>query len=202
MKKSSILVLVVVLILGIIALWRFQKVSIKRPGIKIEAVKEKEEITESKSQAEPEPVEKPVSEPEVRIAPKPEPKLEPKPKVEPIPKPKSEPPEEVLEFNWPLSPDGRYKATRVGSGNDWHYQVKEVSTGQVILKTNAQYTSSNDVKAGAFSSDSQQFAVAYHYGHKGDYTWIAIWSLETGEQIDDWEDHTGFIYDLSGVFEH
>lgn len=65
MKKNSILVLPVVLILGIIILWNFHTVRIEGPGIKIEAEKEKEEITGTKLQVEPKP--EPKIEPEAYI---------------------------------------------------------------------------------------------------------------------------------------
>jgi hypothetical protein len=83
------------------------------------------------------------------------------------------------------SPDGRYQALEVGSRPDIHYQITEIATGRVILTTRAQYPTPNDVKAGTFSPDSQEFAAAYHYDHppRGRYTWIGIWSLNSGALI-------------------
>lgn len=97
------------------------------------------------------------------------------------------------------SPDGKYEASIEASESGLHYVVKDISTGRVALTTYAQYPTANDVKVGLFSPDSKQFAAAYHYGHAGNYTWIGIWSVETGkllrkEQKPDW------VYDLSGVF--
>ncbi|MFO1432472.1 MAG: hypothetical protein U1F76_20415 [Candidatus Competibacteraceae bacterium] len=67
----------------------------------------------------------------------------------------------------PPSPDGKYEAVRVGSADDMHFQVKEVKTGHVVLTTHAEYPNPNNVKAGLFSSDSKEFAAAYHYSHEG-----------------------------------
>lgn len=82
------------------------------------------------------------------------------------------------------SSDGRYDAVVVQgrSPRDLHYQVREVKTGRVLLTTRAQYESENDVKAGAFSADSKMFCAAYHYGHRGKYTWIGTWEIERGRE--------------------
>jgi hypothetical protein len=79
------------------------------------------------------------------------------------------------------SVNGRYRATKVQDGSDAHYQVTETATGRIVLTTTAQYSTANDVKAGGFSADSTMFAAAYHYEHEGRYTWIGVWSTETGE---------------------
>lgn len=97
------------------------------------------------------------------------------------------------------SPDGKYQAVQVGTGSDRHYQVKEVGTDRVVLTTQAQYRTPNDVKTGLFSPDGKEFAAAYHYGHEGTYTWIGIWSLETG-QLARTERKSGWTTDLASVF--
>lgn len=98
-----------------------------------------------------------------------------------------------------LSPDKKYQAIRVGSGDDWHYQVKEVDTGQVVLTTTAEHPTPNDVKAGMFSPDAKEFAAAYHYGHEGSYTWIGVWSLANGQRVRT-ERKQGWTRDLASVF--
>ena len=100
--------------------------------------------------------------------------------------------------NLPPSSDGKYEAVRVGSGDDVHFQVKEVKTGRVVLTTYAQYPG-NKVKAGVFSPDAKEFAAAYHYGHDGNYTWIGIWSLETGKLLRT-KKEKDFLRELSPVF--
>ena len=97
------------------------------------------------------------------------------------------------------SPDGKYQAIQVGAGSDRHYQIKEVETDRVVLTTQAQYRTPNDVKAGLFSADGKEFAAAYHYGHEGSYTWIGIWSLETGQLVRT-ERKSGWTRDLASVF--
>lgn len=97
------------------------------------------------------------------------------------------------------SPDGKYQAIEVRSGNDVHYQVKEVNTDRVVLTTTAQYRTPNDVKAGMFSPDSKEFAAAYHYSHAGNYTWIGVWSLETGNVVRT-ERKNGWTTDIASVF--
>lgn len=98
--------------------------------------------------------------------------------------------------HFPNSPDGRYKAERV---SNVHYQVVEINTGRVILTTNAQYNTPNDVKAGGFSFDSMKFAAVYHYGHEGGYTWIGVWSTETGKFLYS-EKKSGWTTSLNGIF--
>jgi len=97
------------------------------------------------------------------------------------------------------SPDGKYQAILVGSGNDVHYQVKDVDTDRVVLTTTAQYRTPNDVKIGLFSPDSKEFGAAYHYGHSGSYTWIGIWRLEDGNLVHT-ERKNGWITDIASVF--
>lgn len=97
------------------------------------------------------------------------------------------------------SPDGRYKAVRISSSGGVHYQVQETSTGRIVLTTHAQYKEANDVKAGLFGPNSQTFAAAYHYGHKGSYTWIGVWTIGT-RFLSRREEKPGFLKDLSGIF--
>jgi hypothetical protein len=85
---------------------------------------------------------------------------------------------------FPRSPNGKYEAAAVrGENGGSHFQVKEVEGGRVVLTTSAQYETPNDVKAGKFSADSTKLAAAYHYGHAGQYTWVGLWSLKTGERV-------------------
>jgi hypothetical protein len=80
-----------------------------------------------------------------------------------------------------ISPNGKYEAVRVSQGNgNVHYQIQERASGHILMTSRAQYKTPNDVKVGAFSSDSKQFAAAYHYSHKGKYTWIGVWTIATG----------------------
>src|SRR5690349_15681352 len=79
-----------------------------------------------------------------------------------------------------VSPDGRYKAVQVRGDAGVHYQVTDTKSGQLIFTTKAQYDTPNDVKGGVFSPDSKEFAAIYHYGHEGTYTWIGVWSTQTG----------------------
>lgn len=98
------------------------------------------------------------------------------------------------------SPDRRYEAMRVVSGNDAHYQVREIGTGHIAMTTHAQYETPNDVKAGLFSPDSRKIAAAYHYGHEGNYTWIGIWDIETGNLVGT-ERKSGWTTDIYSVFD-
>ncbi|MBU1626122.1 hypothetical protein KKB18_02030 [bacterium] len=75
------------------------------------------------------------------------------------------------------SPDGKYQAISVGDGKNIHYQIKDERDQRIVFTTRAQYDTPNDVKAGTFSSDSKEFAAAYHYGHDGGYTWIGVWNV-------------------------
>ncbi|NOY60939.1 MAG: hypothetical protein GXO75_18675 [Calditrichaeota bacterium] len=101
--------------------------------------------------------------------------------------------------SWPRSPDGKYKAVRVVSGNDEHYQVKEIGTGRIVCTTHAQYKTPNKAKAGLFSPDSKKIAVAYHYGQGDNYTWIGIWDIETCNLIDT-KRRSGWTTDIYWVF--
>lgn len=97
------------------------------------------------------------------------------------------------------SPDGRYGAVIVGEGNDRHYELREIETGRIVLTTHAQYSTPNEVKAGIFSPDSKKFAAAYHYGHEGGYTWIAIWDIESGG-LSRSERKSGWTTDIESMF--
>lgn len=97
------------------------------------------------------------------------------------------------------SPDGKYEAIQIGSGNDLHYKVIEIETGREVMVSHAQYKTPNDVKAAIFSSDSKKFAAAYHYGHRGGYTWIGIWGIKTGMLLDS-KEKPGWTTDISSVF--
>ena len=101
---------------------------------------------------------------------------------------------------FPDSPDGRYRATLAGNGADAHYEVREIETDRLVLTTRAQFITPNDAKAGGFSSDSRKFAAVYHYGHEGNYTWIGVWSTETGEFLYS-RRKSGWTTSLSGVFD-
>jgi len=96
------------------------------------------------------------------------------------------------------SPNGRYIAMPITSNGGVHYQVREKSSGRIVLTTHAQFKEGNDVKTGLFSQDSESFAAAYHYGHKGGYTWVGMWTIGTGFLARS-EGFPGFITDLSRV---
>lgn len=95
------------------------------------------------------------------------------------------------------SADGRYQAIPVLSAGAVHYQVKEKSTGRVVLTTHAQFNEANDVKGGLFSPDSQTFTAAYHYRDKGDQTWVAVWTLASGFLLHA-EEKSGFLIEPPG----
>ena len=78
--------------------------------------------------------------------------------------------------------NGIYEASPIICGSEAHYQVKNIKTGDLFV-TISEYRTVNDVKSGIFSSDSHEFAAAYHYSHEGAYTWIGIWDTQTGELI-------------------
>ncbi len=101
--------------------------------------------------------------------------------------------------SWPNSPDGEYRAVRISSDSAAHYEV--VGTGGTVMTTHAQYPETpNDVKAGLFSPDSTRIAAAYHYGHeKGNYTWVGIWDIETGNLVDT-KRRPGWTTDIYWVF--
>ena len=98
------------------------------------------------------------------------------------------------------SPDGRYKAIKVGGGADVHYRIVELKKGRTILTTTAQYATPNDVKAGGFSPDSKRFAAIYHYEPEGTYTWVGVWSTETGQFLYP-RLQSGLVSSLDGSFE-
>lgn len=81
-----------------------------------------------------------------------------------------------------VSPNGRYKAELISiPPKGLHYQIIDTNTNRISFATREERgRTQNDVKAGRFSRDSTQFAAAYHYGHKGKYTWIGNWIVETG----------------------
>ena len=80
------------------------------------------------------------------------------------------------------SPDGRFGARKLEKKpGDIHYQVFEKATNRILFTTTAQFETANDVKAGEFSRDSKLFAAYYHYS-KPDYTWVGVWSTETGSR--------------------
>jgi len=99
------------------------------------------------------------------------------------------------------SPNGQYKAITVSAlDGSTHYQVLDVQTHDVKLTTSAQYPTVNDVKDGAFSADSTRFAAAYYYSHAGSYTWVGIWDIESGKQIDT-RTFAGFVGVSDSIFE-
>ena len=92
-----------------------------------------------------------------------------------------------------------FAAKLVSTETGTHYQVVDRKSGQLILTTHAEFPTNNDVKAGGFSDDWKKFAAAYHYGGSGSYTWIGVWSTETGKFLysvtrDNW------TTSLAGVF--
>ena len=93
------------------------------------------------------------------------------------------------------SPDKKYEAKRVGN----HYEINEIGTDHII-RTHDQFSGDNDVKAGAFvvGPKGTSFGAAYHYGHKGKYTWIGIWDMESGNLFKQ-EERPGFLYDITSV---
>lgn len=99
----------------------------------------------------------------------------------------------------PPPPQNPYRAGRVYSDTGIHCQVIEIATNRVVLTTWAEYTTYNDVKACGFSSDWKKFAAAYHYGHEGNYTWIGVWSTETGAFLYS-KREPGWIYSVVGAF--
>ena len=97
------------------------------------------------------------------------------------------------------TPDSKYKAIKVGGGNNVHYQVMKVDDNSVVFNTMAEYNTQNDVKSATFSSDSKEFAAAYYYGHDGGYTWIGIWNVKTGNRVRNIK-RKGWITELCFVF--
>jgi len=56
-----------------------------------------------------------------------------------------------------------------------HIKVTENLTGRSFTSF-AQYSTPNNAKDWGFNADKTKFAVAYHYGHNGGYTWRGVWS--------------------------
>jgi hypothetical protein len=103
-----------------------------------------------------------------------------------------------------ISPDDRFQAQLTSTSNNINsaYEVIEIKTGNLVLTTYSQYPESrNNVKAAKFSDDSKKFAVAYHYSHNGDYTWVGVWSTETGEFLYSGEIR-GFTTNLNRIFDN
>jgi len=124
-----------------------------------------------------------------RPIPTPAPTLSPTPASEPT---------SIVEWAF-TSSDGRY-GVRLIFNSGVHYQVFEIQTGHLTLTTRAQHDTANDVKGGGFSPDNGRFAAVYHYGHEGNYTWIGVWSTETGQFLYSVR-RSGWTSDLSGVFD-
>ena len=101
---------------------------------------------------------------------------------------------------FPLSEDGRYKATRVYK-NGVHFEITEAKeNGKRMLTTHAKYPG-NDVKAGAFGmiNDTQCFVALYHYGHTHS-TWAGRWEILTGKELPP-KECSGYVRDVSWAFE-
>lgn len=97
-----------------------------------------------------------------------------------------------------ISSDGRY-GVLMTSGSGPHCQVFEIQNNSLKFTTWAKPPSDNDVKNCDFGSNNTQFAAAYHYSDNGDYTWIGVWSIQTGAYLGCFETF-GWITDLSGAF--
>ncbi len=98
-----------------------------------------------------------------------------------------------------VSPNLHFIAIKTGGQIDVHYLVIDITTRQ-SFKTNAEFSTPNDVKAAGFSSDSTKFAAAYHYGSASSYTWIGVWDTKSGKLLDSVK-KKGWTTDLSGVFD-
>lgn len=97
-----------------------------------------------------------------------------------------------------ISSDGHY-GVLMTSGSGPHCQVFEIPNNSFKFTTWAKPPSDNDVKNCDFGSNNTQFAAAYHYSDNGDYTWIGVWSIQTGAYLGCFETF-GWITDLSGAF--
>jgi hypothetical protein len=53
----------------------------------------------------------------------------------------------------------------------------------------------------AHSPDSKKIAAAYHYSHEGQYTWVGIWDIESGNLIDT-KRRSGWTTDIFWVFQN
>lgn len=84
------------------------------------------------------------------------------------------------------SPDGRFEASRVTTDTGIHFQVKEVSTGKVMLTTRARWSTWNDCKAGRFylrNPNELVYGCLYHYGDGNARSYVAAYSVATGKQL-------------------
>jgi len=107
---------------------------------------------------------------------------------------------ERFSSNFPNSPNKKYEAVYISTETGKHYKVIDSISKQVYFITYAEFSTSNDAKAGYFSDDSTQFATAYHYGHKGNYTWIGIWDIKTGKFLR-YTKTNGWTRNISWVFD-
>jgi hypothetical protein len=94
------------------------------------------------------------------------------------------------------SPNGDFIALKKGD----NYQVLRTSNLKTVFTTHPEFHTPNDVKAVIFSDDSSMFAAAYHYSDMYGYTWIGVWSTETGEFLYS-RKKSFYTTDLSGVFD-
>jgi hypothetical protein len=101
------------------------------------------------------------------------------------------------------SPDHRFKAEKFACDNSNKppilqeeancYLVREIKTQKIVFYTHPKrYSDFGGVKVWRWSNDSKKFAAYYHYGDRKDksshYTWIGVWSTETGELLYSRED--------------
>lgn len=93
------------------------------------------------------------------------------------------------------SPDRRYGAAIVRTATGTHYQVDDLTNGTAVLTTRAQHTTFNDIKSSGFC-DASRFAAVYHYGHAGNYSWIGVFSLQSGQLVTS-KTISGFTRDAS-----
>jgi hypothetical protein len=101
------------------------------------------------------------------------------------------------------SPDHRFKAEKFPCDNSNKppilqeeancYLVREIKTQKIVFYAHPQrHSDFPGVKVQMFSDDSKKWAAYYHYGDRDDehsqYTWIGVWSTETGELLYSRED--------------
>lgn len=98
-----------------------------------------------------------------------------------------------------ISPNGKFRAEPIGNFPQIDYQVIDISTGEVLFRTESLENGVNDIKFGCFSSDSKKFAAVYFYGHEGTFSWAGIWDLKTGEKIQE-RRAKGYKWDTSWIF--
>jgi len=107
------------------------------------------------------------------------------------------------------SPDHRFKAEKLNCYGDNAppivreeancYLVREIKTQKIVFYAHPQrYSDFPGVKVQMFSDDSKKYAAYYHYDgdridESSQYTWIGVWSTETGELLYSRED-PGWIY--------